>query len=99
VRLFMRLELAAAAFALVSPWWLHALAQRLPAIIGPIAGDNDGGPALAVSLGVAAVVLLPGTFCLGATLPALVEARRRAYPDDPDGRGLGRLYAANTAGA
>ncbi len=99
VRLFVRLELAAAAFALVSPLWLHALAQRLPAIVGPIAGDNDGGPALAVSLGVAVVVLLPGTFCLGATLPALVEARRRACPDDPDGRGLGRLYAANTAGA
>lgn len=99
VRLFMRLELAAAAFAVASPWWLHALAQRLPALIGPIAGDNDGGAALAVSLGVAAVVLLPGTFCLGATLPALVEARRRACPDDTDGRGLGRLYAANTMGA
>lgn len=99
VRLFVRLELVAAAFALLSPWWLHALAQRLPAIIGPIAGDNADGSALAVSIGVAAVVLLPGTFCLGATLPALVEARRRACPDEPDGRGLGRLYAANTAGA
>lgn len=99
VRLFMRLELAAAAFAVASPWWLHALAQRLPALVGPIAGDNDGGAALAVSLGVAAVVLLPGTFCLGATLPALVEARRRACPGDTGGRGLGRLYAANTTGA
>jgi len=99
VGLFVRLELAAAAFALVSPWWLHALAQRLPALMGPLAGNNDGGPALAASLGVAAAVLLPGTFCLGATLPALVEARRRACPSDPDGRGLGRLYAANTAGA
>lgn len=99
VRLFVQLELAAAAFALVSPWWLHALAQRLPAMVGPIAGDNDGGAALAVSIGVAAVVLLPGTFCLGATLPALVEARRRACPHDPEGRGLGRLYAANTIGA
>lgn len=99
VRLFVVLELTAAAFAVVSPWWLHALAQQLPAMVGPIAGDNDGGPALALSLGVAAVVLLPGTFCLGATLPALVEARRRACPEDLDGRGVGRLYAANTAGA
>lgn len=99
VRLFVVLELTAAAFAVLSPWWLHALAQQLPAMVGPIAGDNDGGPALALSLGVAAVVLLPGTFCLGATLPALVEARRRACPEDPGGRGLGRLYAANTAGA
>lgn len=99
VRLFVRLEVTAAAFALTSPWWLHALAQRLPALIGPLAGGNDGGAALAVSLGVAALVLLPGTFCLGATLPALVEARRRVCPEEPDGRGLGRLYAANTTGA
>jgi spermidine synthase len=99
VRLFMILELIAAGFAVLSPLWLHALAGWLPGAVGPLAGDNDGGPALALSLGVAAVVLLPGTFCLGATLPALVEARRRTCPADPEGRGLGRLYAANTAGA
>ncbi len=99
VRLFMVLEITAAIFAALSPWFLHALAAWLPGAIGPIAGDNDGGSALALSIGVAAVVLLPGTFCLGATLPALVEARRRACPSDPGGRGLGRLYAANTAGA
>jgi spermidine synthase len=99
VGLFVRLELTAAAFAVVSPWWLHVLAQRLPAALGPMVGDNTTGASLELSIGVAAVVLLPGTFCLGATLPALVEARRRACPDDPDGRGLGRLYAANTTGA
>lgn len=99
VRLFARLELTAAVFALVSPWWLHALTSWLPPAIGPLAGNNDSGLALTLSIGIAAVVLLPGTFCLGATLPALVEARRRACPEDPDGRGLGRLYAANTFGA
>ncbi|MEX1365936.1 MAG: hypothetical protein AB1Z98_22605 [Nannocystaceae bacterium] len=99
LRLFARLELTAAAFAVLSPWLLHALVQWLPGALGPVAGDNDSGLALGFSIGIAGLVLLPGTFCLGATLPALVEARRRACPDDPDGRGLGRLYAANTLGA
>ncbi|MCA9654251.1 MAG: hypothetical protein KC501_30295 [Myxococcales bacterium] len=99
LQLFARLELAAAAFAVISPLWLHWLTGWLPAAVGPMAGDNDSGTALVLSIGIAAVVLLPGTFCLGATLPALVEARRRVCPEDPDGRGLGRLYAANTLGA
>ncbi|MCX4244886.1 fused MFS/spermidine synthase [Paraliomyxa miuraensis] len=99
VRLFVLLELCAAGFAVLSPFWLHALAGWLPGALGPWAGANDGGVALALSVGVAGLALLPGTFCLGATLPALVEARRRTQPNEPDGRGLGRLYAANTAGA
>lgn len=99
VRLFVLLELIAAGFAALSPFWLHLLARWLPEAIGPIAGGNDGSSALAMSVAVAALVLLPGTFCLGATLPALVEARRRVCPNDPGGRGLGRLYAANTTGA
>jgi len=96
VGLFVRLELVAAAFALVSPVWLHALAGWLPAALGPAGADPPG---LGVTIAVAGAALLPGTFCLGATLPALVEARRRVCPADADGRGLGRLYAANTAGA
>ncbi|MCA9661551.1 MAG: spermidine synthase, partial [Myxococcales bacterium] len=43
--------------------------------------------------------LLPGTFCLGATLPALVAVHHKARPTDGAPRGLGRLYAANTLGA
>ncbi|MCA9704374.1 MAG: hypothetical protein KDK70_00835 [Myxococcales bacterium] len=99
VALFVRLELVAAAFAVVSPWWLHALASWLPAALGPTSGLQGEGPALALTIGAAGIVLLPGTFCMGATLPALVEARRRSCTDDADGRGLGRLYAANTVGA
>lgn len=91
VRLFVILELVAAAFAVVSPHLLTALAHRLPALLG------GGAPWLFVAVGV--LVLLPGTACLGATLAALAEARRRVHQDDLDGRGLGRLYAANTAGA
>ncbi|MCH9681784.1 MAG: fused MFS/spermidine synthase, partial [Deltaproteobacteria bacterium] len=93
------LELFAAAFAVLSPLWLHALVGWLPTVVGVQTGGVDDGMALATTIGIAAVVLLPGTFCLGATLPALVEAHRRLHPDQPGGRGLGRLYAANTLGA
>ena len=99
VRLFVTLELVAAGFAVVSPFLLTALARLLPPLLGPLAGAGDQGPALFASLLIATLVLLPGTVCLGATLAALVVARRRAAPRDSDARGLGRLYAANTAGA
>jgi spermidine synthase len=98
-RLFAGLEAIAAAYALLSPYILYGLADLLPPLIGEVAGNNDSPLALILSMGVTALALLPGTFCMGATLPALVEARRRSAPDDPEGRGVGRLYAANTAGA
>ncbi len=98
-QIFARLEIVAAAFAAISPWLLLKIAAFLPSVLGPVAGDNDSATAVVVAIGLAGVVLLPGTFCLGATLPALVEARRRAMPGQVDGRGLGRLYAANTFGA
>jgi spermidine synthase len=98
-RLFARLELVAAVFALASPHLLYALGRRLPPLLGPAAGDNDTFVGLALSLVTATLALLPGTVCMGATLAALVEARRRALPGDDEGRGLGRLYAANTLGA
>jgi spermidine synthase len=98
-RLFAVLEVAAALYALASPHLLHALARHLPRLLGPAAGDNDTGLALALSLGVATAVLLPATVPMGATLAALVEARRRCLGEDGDARGLGRLYGANTFGA
>jgi spermidine synthase len=99
VRMFAMLEAGAAVYALVSPWVLSWLATVLPAALGPVAGDNDTPTALVLAIVIAGASLLPGTFCLGATLPALVEARRRVVRDEPDARGVGRLYAANTAGA
>ncbi len=99
LRLFVILEITAAIFALLSPDLLHWIAARLPAILGPLAGDNQSGGALVLSLLVATLLLLPGTFCLGATLPALVAAQRQAHPADGGPRGIGRLYAANTLGA
>ncbi len=99
VKLFALLEIAAACYALLSPHLLTALARYLPPVLGPAAGDNQSLLALVLSLGVAMLALLPATVCLGATLPALVEARRRAFTHELPGRGLGRLYAANTWGA
>ncbi|MCA9720703.1 MAG: hypothetical protein KC468_38935, partial [Myxococcales bacterium] len=100
-RVFAALEAVAAGFALLSPHLLHALARWLPALLGPVAGDNDTPAALVCSLLIATVVLLPGTMCLGATLPALVSAYKRAAPQDgvATARTLARLYAANTVGA
>ncbi|HWB74812.1 MAG TPA: hypothetical protein VG755_07645 [Nannocystaceae bacterium] len=99
IGLFVRLELGAAAFAVVSPHLLHALGRTIPAWLGPWAGDNHSSSALVVAIAVAGVLMIPGTFCMGATLAAVTEARRRACVGDDDGRGIGRLYAANTAGA
>jgi spermidine synthase len=98
-RLFAALETLAAGYALASPNLLHALARRLPPLLGPAAGDNDTPLALVLSLATALLVLLPATVAMGATLAALVEARRRVAVDETEGRGLGRLYGANTFGA
>ncbi len=98
VHMFALLELIAAGFALVSPYLLYALARLLPPVIGPAASSNGHFVGLALALGIATLALLPGTLPMGATLAALVEARRRTIPDG-HARGLGRLYAANTAGA
>lgn len=98
-RLFAVLESIAALYAVASPHLLYFLARHLPPLLGPAAGDNDTPLALVLGVTTAAVALLPGTLPMGATLAALVEARRRALPGDSPGRGVGRLYGANTLGA
>ena len=98
-RLFAVLETIAALYALASPHLLYWLAGRLPELIGAVAADNDTPVALILSLAISGAALLPGTVCMGATIAALVEARRRVFRTDTPGRGLGRLYAANTFGA
>lgn len=97
--LFVRLELVAAAFAVTSPHLLHALGRAIPAWLGPLAGNNDTPAAAGWAIAVAAALMLPGTLCMGATLAAVTEARRRVCREDDDGRGVARLYGANTAGA
>ncbi|MCP4606486.1 MAG: hypothetical protein GY847_39260 [Proteobacteria bacterium] len=99
ILLFAKLEIAAAAFAVLSPYLLNWLKHWVPVMIGKLAGNGGNAVDLISSLAISTVVLLPATVCMGATFACLVEARRRILPEGTGGRGLGRLYAANTLGA
>ncbi|NVB37124.1 hypothetical protein G6O69_04730 [Pseudenhygromyxa sp. WMMC2535] len=87
---FAGLQLVAAGYAAASPSLLTALGRVLPAYLG-----LAPRPGLAVLS--AATILLPATAAVGASLPALIELRRRQTTDDA--RGLARLYAMDTLGA
>ncbi|MFO1460751.1 MAG: spermidine synthase [Verrucomicrobiota bacterium] len=70
--------------------WLSELSWRL-------AGPSPGaGLHWTISFLLPAAALLPGTLAMGATLPAM---ERWVSEEFPDGRRVGPLYAANTAGA
>jgi spermidine synthase len=99
VMFFFFFEVCAAACALVSPYFLLWLARTLPPLIGPVAGDNDHLVALGLSVFISGLVLLPATFCMGATLAYVSEARRRVHATEVGAKNLGRLYFANTLGA
>jgi spermidine synthase len=87
---FAGLQLAAAGFAIVSPWLLTRFGAWLPGVLG--VAPAPGGSLLAAGL-----ILLPATAALGGSLPMLVAARRKLAPDDA--RGLARLYTWDTLGA
>lgn len=91
--LFAVLEAVIAVYALGSPFFIRSIAGVLP-----LGTSSIGTLLLTVCAG--GLVLLPATLCMGGTLAALVAARQRAT-DDPAvlGKGVGRLYASNTAGA
>lgn len=94
-----KFEAIAAVFAATSPWLLANFAPTL-ARFGPTA--------LPLRMIVAALLILPGTFCVGTILPLALEGRRRAraHADQSgfaattaaDFVGAGRLYAAYTIG-
>ncbi len=96
---FAVFECIVAGFAIISPFLYHAIGRVVPPLIGPFIGNNDSVWSLLCCVGLAAVAMLPGTFFMGATFPALFETRRRLIAEDSSHRGVGRLYAANTAGA
>ncbi len=92
-------EIIVAVYASIIPFIFAGMPSFLPMLLNSIVGQNISVIGLGISFTVAGILFLPATICLGATLPALVEARRRIISTDNDGRGLGRLYGANTAGA
>lgn len=95
VLLFALLEIAVSFFVVLTPWLFTGATRIIP----PLIASSAGAVGLLPNLMVAVALLLFPAFCMGATFPALAEARRRAFGSDQQGHGPGRLYAANTAGA
>ncbi len=91
-------ELILGVYALIMPLIFVQLPQFLPVILHSLVGQNNSIFGLIVAFVVSGSLCLPATICLGATLPAIVESRKRSMPKDHHGRGLGRLYAINTLG-
>jgi spermidine synthase len=93
------LEAGIAGYAVASTWllpalgstWVKAMASTAPGLA------SDTTPAQLARLGVALLVLLPPTFLMGGTLPALVRALALGGADV--GRTAGRIYGVNTVGA
>jgi spermidine synthase len=88
------LELGVAAGAPLVPPVLQLYGAYYPRLYGSLAGVPGAFAALKLALALIAVAI--PTFCMGGTLPALAEA---VAGRDERGRGIGRLYAINVAGA
>ena len=87
------LEAAIAVWALAQTGLLPWLGHLIPALLGP---DPSAFAHWAVAFGTAFLALLPATFAMGATLPALVAVLDRIRPGTTT---VGAAYAANTFGA
>lgn len=95
LRLYGRLELGVALFCAITPA-LIALVKRVYAAAAP----SFEGDFMAMSLfrfALSVIVLAGPTFLMGGTLPILSKYVVRRF--DTLGRGVGILYAVNTAGA
>ena len=90
LRLYGVLEALVGAYALLTPLLFAGLLPRVPAT-GEIASDS------AIRFAASALLLLPPTMLMGATLPLLVRFYAGLRADGA--RGAGLLYAANTLGA
>ncbi len=93
LRLYGLLELGAAVWAVLA----LGLAGWLLGPYAAVAGPLPSALRLVLRIAVAAVVVAPGAFLLGATLPALVRFWVRET--DGAGRGTAWVYGANTLGA
>ncbi len=90
---YAALETTIAIWSLVQIFLLPWLGHLIPALLGP---DPSAALHWAVVFGAALLALLPATFAMGGTFPALVVFLDRLRP----GRAaVGAVYAANTFGA
>ncbi|HMB68730.1 MAG TPA: fused MFS/spermidine synthase, partial [bacterium] len=88
LRVFGVLEAAVGACGVALAWIL----PELPSVAAALPLDGTAGRFAA-----ATALLLAPTFCMGATFPVLAAAAAAGRPHAE--RSIGRLYAANTAGA
>ncbi len=95
LRLFGLMEMAIGLYSLAMPLILKWESDLFVAATR-VLGDSPG-PALALRVITAVLVLAPPTLVMGGTLPVLT--RFLAAGRDQPGRTAGLLYAANTAGA
>lgn len=95
LRLYAWLEVATGLYAAATPWlcgWLQLVyvdAAKVAGITGPVSN--------LVRFFLVLLLLLPPTFCMGGTLPAMVKAMTRAGPQLA--AHTARLYGINTLGA
>lgn len=94
LRAYALVEMGIAATALVTMPLLRWLPEMYASVsfLRGLTGATD----VLARAALAALVLLPATFLLGATLPLAVEAQSRRGQDEH--RSLGRLYLVNTLG-
>lgn len=90
LRVYAALELGIGIFGLLMPLVLPAIRFVYVGLVG------YGALGIALRAVIAAVLLLPPTALMGATLPAIA---RRYAPGERGMSGLAGLYAANTIGA
>jgi spermidine synthase len=95
LRLYARLELAIGALSALTPWLLDAVRALYVWSGGSLRLGAVGSNALRLVL--ASCVLLPPTWLMGGTLPAI--ARAIESEEDCDRRAVASVYAANTLGA
>ncbi len=93
LRLYARCEVGAALLALLAPW----IIKLLSSVYVSIASGGGAWMHMPLRLLVAAIVVVPCAFLLGATLPAMVVAwqTKRGMA----GRSTAPLYGINTVGA
>lgn len=94
LRAYALVEMGIAATALVTLPLLRWLPEAYASV--SLLRGLTGAPDVLARAALAALVLLPATFLLGATLPLAVEAQSRRGHDEH--RSLGRLYLVNTLG-
>ena len=92
-RWYAGLEVTIAAWSVAQVWLLPWLGHLVPVLLGADPGTTAHW---AVLFATTSLALLPATFAMGATLPALVAMLGRNFLGPP---AVGSVYAANTFGA